>query len=165
MPPEATWWTIRKVDLWRRERARWKARLLLRTQRMWLLEAFFKGHTVTLPGLTFRPGDRMLEAYFTAYWFNIYEVYEGRDGPLKGWYANLSQPTRQIGPHTLLYTDLALDLIVLPKGEMLELDREEFLTLPLSPEALRLALEHWAALKEAFRRGQVHLARAQVPVV
>lgn len=158
-------WTIRKVDLWARERARWSARLLWQTPRMWLFEAFFMGRPVTLAGLSFRPGDRMLEAYFSAYWFNIYEVYEGRNGPLKGWYANLSRPTRQIGPHALLYTDLALDLVVLPKGEMVELDREEFLTLPLSPEDLRVALEHWTILKDAFRRGQIHLARAQVPVV
>ncbi len=166
MDASEVWW-IRKLDILYRERARWPARLRLHHRHVWLFETAFAGPEQCVAGFCFRPGDRMLEAYFAHRWFNIFEVYRGESGVLRGWYVNLSFPARLEGPRQLRFVDLLLDLIVFPQGEMVEVDREEFLSLSrsLPPAVQRAALRDWQQIKDAFRTGQVHLARGRFPGV
>ncbi len=159
-------WTIIKLDPRGRERFRWQARLVLRQGPLWLFEAAFQlpQGPVQVAGLPMHPGDRVLEAYFTDRWYNIIEIYQGpHGGPLRGWYANLARPPRFLPGPRLLYVDLALDLVVFPKGEMVEIDREEFEALGLEAKEIQVALADWEDLKRAFAKGQVNLAKGMIP--
>ena len=166
MVRRGTRWTIIKLDLRGREVYRWPARLRLQQGPLWLFEATFHlpQGPVQVAGMTFHPGDWMLEAYFTDRWYNVFEVYLGpQGGPLRGWYANLARPPRILPERRLAFVDLALDLVVFPQGEMVEVDREAFESLALDPHERRQALKDWEALKTAFRRGQFYLAKGMVP--
>lgn len=75
------------------------------------------------------PGDIMVETFFADEWFNIFAIYCGT-GLFKGWYCNITMPAN-IRDCEILWYDLALDLVVLPHGQLIELDRDEFDTLPI----------------------------------
>ncbi len=158
-------WRIVKRDPMGRVLFQWSARLVLQHSPLWLFEAHLvlPRSPMWVGGLRMENGDRVLEAYFTDRWYNILELYEGSHGPLKGWYANLSRPARRLPDNRLEYVDLHLDLVVHPHGDMVELDREAFEHLDLSPEERRRALQDWERLQRAFRLGYVHLARGMVP--
>ena len=162
---EPTVWRIVKLDPRGRVVYQWSARLLLHHGPFWLFEAHLvlPASPVFVAGLRLNRGDRVLEAYFQDRWYNIFEVYDGPRGPLKGWYANLARPAQPLPEHRLQFVDLYLDLVVHPKGDLLEVDREEFEALALPEAERRRALQDWEMLKRAFRLGQVHLARGMVP--
>ncbi len=140
-------WVIKR-DLWGREVRRWAARWLWSTPRGWVVEAFFQGPAVTVAGLTFAPGDRMVEFYYTHRWYSLFAVYAGPKGKIKGWYADIGTPARW-EQGALVYRDWALD-VVLPRGGSLQVvDWAAFEALPLGAEQRRRALE---ALTEIRRR-------------
>jgi hypothetical protein len=94
-------------------------------------------------------GDIFLEHYYLTEWFNIFEIHDS-SGNLKGWYCNVTKPV-ELDEDEIRWTDLALDLLVLPDGEQTLLDEEEFERLQPSPEvrgraedALR-TLRRWLA--------------------
>ena len=75
--------------------------------------------------VVFEPGDHFYEHYYTAHWYNIFEV-RGAAGLLKGWYCNVTRPA-QIDGDTITSEDLELDLFVAPdRVRMLRLDLDEF---------------------------------------
>lgn len=129
---ETRWLWVCKQDFWGVEVRRWRGRLLWATPRGWALEAFFQGPLVTVGGLTFRPGDRMIEFYYRQRWYNLFAVYDGPRGRLKGWYVNLASPAQRHGK-LLRYRDWALDLVLLRDGRLSLLDEEAFAALPLGP--------------------------------
>jgi len=99
--------------------------------------------------LRIEPGDTMLEYYYRQHWFNIFEVI-GVTGELKGWYCNVAEAV-ELGPVSVRWRDLALDLVVLPDGRQVVLDEDEFTALQLDADqnaraksALAL-LRTWAA--------------------
>lgn len=158
------WWTIYKLDYQGRPKYSWKVRLLHRDEAVWLFEGYMElKRPVRVGGLLFQPGDRVLEAYFPHRWYNVVELYQGKHGPLQGWYANLARPARLAGPYTLVYEDLDLDLVVLIDGTMEEVDREGFEALPLKAPERHRALRDWQVLKQAFAQGEVHLAQRKLP--
>ena len=69
-------------------------------------------------------GDVFLEHYYLGEWFNIFEIH-GSSGGLKGWYCNITRPV-EITDDGIRWADLALDLLILPDGEQVLLDKEEF---------------------------------------
>lgn len=98
---------------------------------------------------TFEDGDRFVESYYFARWWNVYEVHSRADR-LRGWYCNVARPARLVGCD-LYFDDLALDVLVLPTGEIMVQDEDEFDALGLDerdPEAHRQALGAVTEIRE-----------------
>lgn len=114
----------------------------------WLcLAALFEPQEADLGFVVFRNGDIFTEWFYADRWYNVFRVEDGQTGALKGWYCNITRPA-EIGDDFVRADDLALDVYVLPNGNLMLLDEEEF-------DALNLPLdERIAALRavEAIRR-------------
>lgn len=93
-------------------------------------------------------GDRMIECYYPAEWFNIFAVYSAK-GDLKGWYCNITEPPILTNDE-VRWRDLALDLLILPDGREIVLDEDEFEALPLSCGTRRRALQSLATLHQWY---------------
>jgi predicted RNA-binding protein associated with RNAse of E/G family len=83
--------------------------------------------------VVFRRGDRFTEWFYSDRWYNVFRLEDVNDNSLKGWYCNIGRPAR-ITSDVVAYDDLALDVFVSPRGEILVLDEDEFAALSL-PEA------------------------------
>jgi len=96
----------------------------------WLaLRADWVRKVVEMDGLQFIPGDTLHEFFSPDHWFNLFSVWSP-EGRLRGWYANVSRPTRideSTTPATLYWLDLYVDLIGLPTGEFAIRDEDELL--------------------------------------
>ncbi|MCC6314748.1 MAG: DUF402 domain-containing protein [Thermomicrobiales bacterium] len=94
----------------------------------WLcVQATWTRAPVTLDGLSFVPGDTLLEYFSPTEWFNVFAVH-APDGSLRGWYANVVYPTDfdpTTDPPTLGWRDLYLDVIALPDGRRALRDEDE----------------------------------------
>jgi hypothetical protein len=91
------------------------------------VEARWTNRRVDLDGLSFIPGDLLLEYFSPLHPFNAFAVY-APDGTLRGWYANVTYPATMdptTGPPTLFWHDLYLDVIALPDGTILVRDEDE----------------------------------------
>jgi len=113
------------------------------------MEARFNHADVPMPGAVLKRGDRFVETYFTARWYNIFEIHDRDDEHLKGWYCNLARPAVWDAPDTLSYVDLALDLWVAADGTQTVLDEDEFEALGLDEI---LTAQVMSALDELRRR-------------
>ncbi|MGD0574742.1 MAG: DUF402 domain-containing protein [Anaerolineales bacterium] len=149
---------VRKLDPQGREQIRWSGRLVWQEGSEIVLEAVFSHPTRDLGYLVLAQGDRMVEHYYLDRWYSVYEIFAGSDGPLKGWYCNIVRPARWTGGF-LDTMDLALDLFVSAEGETLELDWEEFRTLPLPQVERDEALGALRELKDLVRQRQPPFAR------
>lgn len=82
-----------------------------------VLEAWWTVGRIVSGGLVFEVGDRLLEWFSPTRWFNVFHVY-APDGSTRGWYANVTLPTRfESGADAplVIWPDLYLDLIA-PAG-------------------------------------------------
>ena len=82
---------------------------------------------VEMDGLRFVPGDRLHEFFSPHHWYNLFSVWSP-EGVLRGWYANVTHPTRidvTTEPPTLYWPDLYVDLIGLPSGRFTVRDEDE----------------------------------------
>jgi predicted RNA-binding protein associated with RNAse of E/G family len=120
-----------------------------------LVHARWEREALDLGYVVFAPGDHFLEHYYTAHWYNIFEV-RSSAGTLKGWYCNVTRPARLEG-EVLISEDLALDLFVAPdRRHLLRLDQEEFEALALDvtePDVYATALRALDELEEMARMG------------
>jgi predicted RNA-binding protein associated with RNAse of E/G family len=130
--------TVCKCDVEGREVWSYPGRILKQEGSGVLVEAFFDRDLVEVGMLKLARGDRFLEQYYFDRWYNIFSIYEGRSGPIKGWYCNIARPAR-LEQGRLCAEDLALDYVVLPDGSMQLLDEDEFHTLTLSSRDRRAA--------------------------
>ncbi|HEY71258.1 MAG TPA: DUF402 domain-containing protein [Anaerolineae bacterium] len=117
------------------------------------LEAHFDQKDISFHGLDLRQGDRFVEIYYTDRWYNVLALYDVDGGDFKGWYCNITRPARVETGH-VYYEDLALDLIVLPDGDWLVLDEEQFAELDLQPDERQCAQEGHEELKTLVTRRQ-----------
>jgi hypothetical protein len=78
-------------------------------------------------------GDLFTEWFYTDRWYNVFRVQDGHTGALKGWYCNITRPAEIAADHVAA-EDLALDVFVTPKGELILLDEDEYAQLPLIEE-------------------------------
>ena len=147
-----------KHDASGKEVWRYGGQVLRRSDHQVLLQAEFARQAQFAGSLLLEPGDRFVEAYFSDRWYNIYEIYAHGDGRLKGWYCNVSLPARFEGEF-IHYTDLALDLVVLPGGEQQVLDEDEFAELHLNADRQDSALGGLRELQELFK------ARPRLPLL
>lgn len=83
-------------------------------------------------------GDLFMEHYYRGEPFNIMAVYSP-DGRFKGLYCNITAPA-EIADATIRWRDWLLDLLVLPEGAAIELDRDELEALPAG-DPLRTAAD------------------------
>jgi predicted RNA-binding protein associated with RNAse of E/G family len=75
--------------------------------------------------VVFETGDHFYEHYYTARWYNVFEV-RAESGRLKGWYCNATRPARFDGD-TIESEDLELDLFIsTDRQAFVRLDMDEF---------------------------------------
>jgi predicted RNA-binding protein associated with RNAse of E/G family len=75
--------------------------------------------------VVFEPGDHFYEHYYTARWYNVFEV-RAESGRLKGWYCNATRPAR-FDVAAIESEDLELDLFVsADRRSFVRLDMDEF---------------------------------------
>ncbi len=111
----------------------------------WTMRTFETGYT------TFATGDYLHEYFYTDRWFNIFALYNGSNKQLKGWYCNITRPTK-ITDSEVFWTDLALDVWVEPDGTATVLDEDEFEELGLDSaetEQCQAALNQLLALAKS----------------
>ena len=80
-----------------------------------------------LDGLLFIAGDVLHEFFSPKHRFNVFAVF-APDGELRGWYANVTQPTMldaTTDPKTLIWPDLFIDVVALPDGRVVVRDEDE----------------------------------------
>jgi protein associated with RNAse G/E len=138
--------TVHKLDADGNETWRYAGDVLHTDSTSLTLVAAFDREDRSLGGLELQRGDRFVETFYADRWYNVFRIHGGRDGRLKGWYCNVTRPAK-IEPGHVYADDLALDLVVLPNGEMQVLDEEEFEALQLTPEERESALEALEELK------------------
>ncbi|HSN93537.1 MAG TPA: DUF402 domain-containing protein [Anaerolineaceae bacterium] len=97
-----------------------------------------------------RSGDEYLEWYSSVKGYNILEIHTQTGGPVKFWYCNLCCPARFVG-QSILWTDLALDLLVTPQKQFFLLDQDEFALLHLDWQSYKLVWRNVAELLAYFR--------------
>ena len=126
------------------------ALLRRRAQRL-TLEATFDIDSVPVADVILRKGDRFAETYYARRMYNVFRVFDGPHGPLKGWYCNICRPAL-LEATTVSWVDLALDLWVGADGTQSVLDRDEFEALELSTHERHEALSTLEGLRRSFRR-------------
>lgn len=91
------------------------------------VEARWVSRPHDLNGLLFVPGDTLHEFFSPVDPFNLFAVF-APDGALRGWYANVTHPTRldpTSEPPTLTWHDLYIDVVMLPDGRIFVRDEDE----------------------------------------
>ena len=141
--------TVIKQDYRGIESWRYEAKLITRSPKEIVIEAFFDREDTKVDGIVLQRGDRFIETYFNDRWYNFFEIQEQSSGKLKLWYCNVGYPA-VITENSIAYRDLALDLLVYPDGRQKVLDEDEFKALPLSREVQIAAHQALLELKEKF---------------
>jgi predicted RNA-binding protein associated with RNAse of E/G family len=107
-----------------------------------------------LNGLRFIAGDRLHEFFSPRHPFNVFSVWSP-DGTLRGWYANVTYPSRldaETTPYTLYWHDLYLDVVALPDGRAVVRDEDELAEAALATADPALHAAILAARDELLRR-------------
>jgi hypothetical protein len=134
--------------------------LLRRESDRLVLEAYFNRPDLPFLDIVLKEGDRFVETFFTARWYNIFEIYDRDNGEIKGWYCNIARPA-EAGDGFVSYVDLALDLWVAADGRQVVLDEDEFDALQLDEETRQNARQALRDLERRFRQGGVSAVLAQ----
>jgi protein associated with RNAse G/E len=117
----------------------------------WLkVEALFDRDDRPFMDTTLKRGDRFVETYYSARWYNIFEIYDRDDGALKGWYCNITRPATWTDGR-IEYVDLFLDLWVGADGTQTVLDEDEFSAASLDDDLRRAARAGLAEVQARFR--------------
>lgn len=143
-----------KLDESGREVWRYPGRVLARKDHSIRLEAFFDRAAADLGPVVFQRGDRFVETFYTDRWYNVFAVYDGAGGDLKGWYCNICRPA-EIGEDTVRCEDLALDVWVSVSGAVHVMDEDEFVALKITDEGRRMALAGLERVLQAAADGQL----------
>lgn len=118
---------VRKLAPDGTEAARYPATVVATTGSWLSVAARWTNDRIVLDGLTFAPGDRLLEYFSPREPFNAFAVYGPREA-LRGWYANVTFPPTldlSVSPPLLTWHDRYLDLILLPDGTAVLRDEDE----------------------------------------
>ncbi len=146
--------TVYKLDHRGHEVFHYDARVVARAPGMIQIEARFEARDVAHLGpILLRRGDRMVEWFYADRWYNIFEIHDAADDGLKGWYCNITRPAILVDGEVRA-DDLALDLVVLPGGEVLLVDEDEFAALDIPPSDRVAALAAADDLRRAVAARQ-----------
>lgn len=127
--------------------------LVYRDEELVVARCIWTHETFDLGNFPLERGDIFMEFYYFREGFNIFQVYSA-PGRLKGWYCNITAPVEVLA-HEIRWLDLALDLLVLPNGQQVIRDVEEFEALQPSPELRAYVatalqkLQNWAEQRRA----------------
>ena len=137
------------------EAARYRGDVVGHRQDSWLLvQATWTHRRIELGGLSFSPGDGLLEWFSPQHPYNAFAVFSPQDH-FKGWYANVAHPARldaTIDPPVLFWHDLYLDLVGLPDGSFTVRDDDELLASGLADANPELQARILAARSELIHR-------------
>jgi uncharacterized protein DUF402 len=143
------------------EAARYRGDVVGHCQDSWLLvQAIWTHRKIELGGLSFCPGDELLEWFSPQHPYNAFAVFSPQDH-FKGWYANVAHPARLDAtrdPPVLIWHDLYLDLVGLPDGSFTIRDDDELLASGLADVDPELQVRILAARSELIRRFQHRLS-------
>jgi predicted RNA-binding protein associated with RNAse of E/G family len=92
-----------------------------------VVQAEWVNREYNLDGLLFITGDTLHEFFSPDDCFNVFSIFSS-EGQLRGWYANVTHPTRldtSTDPITLFWHDLYIDVIALPNGPVVVRDEDE----------------------------------------
>lgn len=142
--------TVRKRDENGKVTWEYSGEVLERGEDFVRLEARFNRADTPFQGIILKQNDRFVETYFTARWYNIFEIHDRDDDRLKGWYCNIGHPAVWDAPEVLSYMDLYLDLWVTPTGEQSVLDEAEFEAAELDASTRMRALQALRELRLLF---------------
>ena len=126
-----------------------------------VVQAVWTYRQIDVEGLTFSPGDVLLEWFSPRHGFNAFAVHAA-SGAFRGWYANVTHPARldpDSSPPTLAWHDLYLDVVALPNGARIVCDEDELAASGLMPSNPRLYARILLARDEILDR----LERRAVP--
>ena len=143
--------TIIKLDAEEKEVWRYLGNVIEWSEQKVIIEAHFNKDDFLFHGLMLKRDDRFLETYYTARWYNIFEIYDRDDGQLKGWYCNVTKPAK-VENGQISYVDLALDLLVFADGRQLVLDEDEFELLNIDETVKVNSLQGLEELKAVFNQ-------------
>ena len=116
--------TVTKKDTQGKPKIQYKGEVLERSAYGVVIQARWVQPTKELGYTTFEPGDQFIKYYYTARWFNIFDI-SSAAGVHKRWYCNVAEPAGISDDH-IEQVDLLLDVWVNPKGATLILDEDEF---------------------------------------
>ena len=117
--------TIAKLDHAGRERTTYTGEAVYADEHVIVVRCIWQAiKPFSVGPFTLDDGDLFMEHYFQGQHFNIMRIYSPA-GHLKGAYCNISAPA-EIAPDHIRWRDWFLDLLVLPEGAAIELDRDEF---------------------------------------
>ncbi len=137
------------------EAARYRGEVAGHHEDSWILvQATWTNRTVKLGGLSFCPGDGLLEWFSPLHPFNSFAIFSPKDR-LKGWYANVTHPARldvSTDPPVLTWHDLFLDLVGLPDGSFTLRDDDELLASGLASADPELHARIIGSRSELIRR-------------
>jgi uncharacterized protein len=137
------------------EAARYQGEVAGHREDSWLLiQATWTNRTIELGGLSFCPGDQLLEWFSPRDPFNAFAVFSPQDN-FKGWYANVTYPARldaTANSPILFWHDLYLDLVGFPDGSFTLRDEDELLASSLADADPELHARILEARRELIRR-------------
>jgi protein associated with RNAse G/E len=116
--------TVVKLNPRGETKIQYQGELVERISHGLIIQAFWSHPTKNLGYISFEPGDRFIEYYYTKRWYNIFDIASAQ-GVRKGWYCNIAQPAILFDDR-IEQVDLLLDVWVSPTGEILILDEDEF---------------------------------------
>jgi protein associated with RNAse G/E len=115
----------------------------------WLcITAIFDQRETDLGFVSFRQGDMFTEWFYSSRWYNVFRIQDGQTTRLKGWYCNITRPA-QISQDSVRADDLALDVFVMPNGNIVLLDEAQFDALNLPSEERIAALRAVEMIRSA----------------
>jgi uncharacterized protein len=116
--------TVVKLNPRGETKIQYQGELVERISHGLIIQAFWSHPTKNLGYISFEPGDRFIEYYYTKRWYNIFDI-ASVQGVRKGWYCNIAEPAILFDDR-IEQVDLLLDVWVSPTGEILILDEDEF---------------------------------------
>lgn len=131
---------------------------LYQAERWVIVRATWTYRQIDLDGLSFVPGDELLEWFSPDFPFNAFAVISP-SGDLRGWYANVTDVARlddNESPPLLIWHDRYLDLVGLPDGTVALRDEDELLASGLresNPQLYQHIIEASAELRRRFEMG------------
>ncbi len=97
-----------------------------------------------------RDGDEYIEWYSRVKGYNILEIHAQPGGTIKFWYCNICLPAQFTGDK-IVWTDLALDLLVTPQKQFFLLDQDELALLNLGWQTYSNVWKNVKELLEDFQ--------------
>jgi PncC family amidohydrolase len=147
---------IRKYDHKNNLKVHYEGRLVSRSEHSVTANAEWTSPAVNLGYVKLDAGDIFVETFYDNRWFNIFKITSHTTGEVKGWYANITRPSR-ISKNAIEWDDLALDVWMWTNGHMQVMDEHEFAEIkpelqPLEQQQAMIALDEvQAALHTEWR--------------